>query len=449
MISPLRATIWIVFIWISVSGCERPFIEQRAPDIEIVSPDLDIIQTNRTISLMVKASSLNRVDSVLMNGLHMKQESNEETFSLDVNLSRGVNELRIEAYGSDDTRRSDTLTAVFLPGDNDIAEIRLPGARGGHTATRLIDGDLLVVGGAELPTAAPVSSGLLYDWTNLSASPRSISSVEARMEHTASRLPDGRVLVIGGSVISQPTVVSQLVESVEVYDLELKHFTSVPISGEPIRRSGHTTVVFPVRIRGVIEVYIYLFGGFGDVAYRPEPRMGVRSDLRIFEFRNDSLVAAGPTFGPFIEAMADHTVMSIQPTVGADAEFLFSGSYFASEDNFDTFAFESIFSTSSSIHIDDLDPMIQPRSGHAAGRMVDGEIIIFGGHTFGAPTAMGSIEVYHSRVQRFFPFTPEVTMLQERWGHTATNWDDNRILLLGGFGFAGAGLRTSEWFLVK
>ncbi|MFV1980510.1 MAG: hypothetical protein ACC655_05090 [Rhodothermia bacterium] len=446
-----HAVIWSFGLLASIAmiGCERPFIEQRAPDIEVLGPDLNVVQTERTISLRLRATSLNNVDSVLINGLPMTPESSDGIFAIDVRLGRGITSLRIRAFGSEGTVRSDTLEAVFLPVESDIAEIRLPTPRGGHTATRLLNGDLLVVGGSELPTRPAVSEALLFSAATLSSPPETIETGARRMEHTATRLPNGSVLIIGGSIVAKPTLVEQLVETVELYQPGLDNIVPVPVAGDPVRRSSHSTVLFPVRRNGQVEIFLYLYGGFGDVAYRPTPRMGIRADLRVFQFRNDSLVAAGPTFGPFIEALADHAVAAIRLPVGSDADYLFGGAYFAAEDNFDTFAFESNFSVNSGIRVDDLEPMNQPRSGHAAGRMVDGEVIIFGGRTFAPTTAMGSMEVYYSKVKRFFPFRPDVRMLQERWGHTATNWDGNRILLLGGFGFAGAGLTTSEWLVVE
>lgn len=434
--------------WMAVVGCERPFIEQRPPDIEVLTPDLAFVQTDHIISLRLRVTSLNNVDSVLVNGFAMVQEPGDGIFALDVRLGRGVTDLRIQAFGSEGAMRSDTLEAVFLPGQIDIAEIRLPRPRGGHSATRLLNGDLLVVGGSELPTLPAAGDALLFRDATLSAPPEVVPTTVQRTEHTATRLPNGKVLIIGGSIVGRPTLVEQLVETVELYDVEADRITAVPVDGDPVRRSGHTTVIFPIRRNGQVEIFLYLYGGFGDVAYRPVPRMGIRADIRVFQFRNDSLVALGPTFGPFIEAIADHAVAAIRLPLGSDADYLFGGSYFASESNFDTFAFESNFSTISGIRINDLDPMSQPRSGHAAGRMVDGEVIIFGGRTFAPTSAMGSLEVYISTVKQFFPFPPSVVMLQERWGHTATNWDSDRILLLGGFGFTGAGLTTSEWFIV-
>jgi len=387
-----------------------------------------------------------------MNGLPMTEEDGDDIYRITTSLNRGVNNLVVRSFGGSGSERSDTLQAFFLPGDSDVAELRLPEPRGGHTATRLLNGDLLVVGGSSLPTLPGVAEALRFFGSSPSATPRRIPTNFRRMEHTATRLPDGRVLIVGGSVIVAPTLVGELVEQVEIFTLGTEttsdRMTIVPVAGDPIRRSSHTAILFPVRRGGTVEIFLYLYGGYGDIRYRPEPRMGIRSDIRVFQFRNDSLVAAGPTFGPFIEALADHTTTAIQLPIGASDDYLVSGAFFVSETLYDTYAFESNFSTNVGIVIEDLEPMTVPRSGHAAGRMIDGEVLVFGGRTFSPTTAMRTVEVYHTHAKRFFPFPPDVGMLQERWGHTATNWDDNRILLLGGFGFAGAAVANSEWFFI-
>ena len=256
-----------LILWIAVSGCERPFIERRPPDIEVLSPDLDLVQTERTITIEIRATSTNDIDSVLMNGVRMNEATGDDAFSLAVTLNRGVNDFEVQAFGSKGTARSDTIQAVFLPGTSDLAEFRLPEARGGHTATRLLLGDLLVVGGSVLPTRPAVAEALLFDARDPSRAPRTIPTRLPRMEHTATRLPNGRVLIIGGSIVAEPTQVEQLVETVELYHPGEDSIRTIPVGGDPVRRSSHTTVLFQVLRNGSTEIFLYLFGGFGDITY--------------------------------------------------------------------------------------------------------------------------------------------------------------------------------------
>src|SRR2546430_10173802 len=70
-------------------------------------------------------------------------------------------------------------------------------ARYDHTATRLPGGRVLVAGGFDISTGY-LASAEIYDpasgtWTSTR------STLTARAYHTATRLPDGGVLVIGGT----------------------------------------------------------------------------------------------------------------------------------------------------------------------------------------------------------------------------------------------------------
>jgi N-acetylneuraminic acid mutarotase len=83
-------------------------------------------------------------------------------------------------------------------------------ARKQHTATLLLNGKVLVVGG-ESPTDAALASAELYDpATDTWSSTGSMS--QARNAHAAARLADGRVLVVGGTDGGNALV------SAEIYD---------------------------------------------------------------------------------------------------------------------------------------------------------------------------------------------------------------------------------------
>lgn len=447
---PVRPSLLLAHVLVALvlAACERPFIEPREPDLVVVNPDLSQVLPGRDILLQVEATSQNGVDSVLLNGIPLLPESQPGRFSRPLKLNHGLSRLVLEAFDQSGAQSRDTVYAAVVASEASVGDAQLPEARGGHTAVRLADGRLLVAGGSELPTVPASNAAWLYDGFDLRAAPSELFMIHRRTEHTATLLPDGRVLFLGGSELTQVPTINELVEPVELFDPDSVRFVEIPVSGDPIRRSGHTAILFQVGRQGATEAFIYLYGGTGDIQYRPQPRLGIRSDIRVFQFRNDSLIALGPTIGPFIDAVTDHVTVPVQPQIGNRGEYLVGGSIYVADEVFDDVVFHAELSTTSGIRLISTDPITLHRSGHAAGRVVGGEIFLFGGRSFVLTSAIRNNEVYYSQIRRFFPMDVAQGLLQKRWGHTATNWDANRILILGGYGETGAALRSSEWFTV-
>jgi hypothetical protein len=106
----------------------------------------------------------------------------------------------------------------------------------GHTSTRLLNGNVLVVGGAANSTPfdglarAEVFDPADSSWS--SATPM----LTARTEHTATLLNDGTVLVVGGD--RKPPFSSEVLNSVERYSASPNSWTAGPPVPVPI--VGHT-----------------------------------------------------------------------------------------------------------------------------------------------------------------------------------------------------------------
>jgi hypothetical protein len=127
-----------------------------------------------------------------------------------------------------DSEVFDPRTGRFTPGP------QLQAGRFGHTATALPDGRVLVVGGFPREAQPPLATAEVYDPATARFEPTSPMSVR-RAEHTATRLSDGRVLVAGGAHASS------VLASAEVYDPRTGRFT--PVSPLPGPRSIHAAAL--------------------------------------------------------------------------------------------------------------------------------------------------------------------------------------------------------------
>ncbi len=164
----------------------------------------------------------------------------------------------VGGYGSDGAPLA-TIEAL-VPSEastrGDFAEIaRLRTARAEATASLLRDGTILVVGGAKDAAGTPLLDAEVYNPITGLTTVYSLAS--ARRGHSATALPDGRVLVIGGQGAS-----GEPLASVELFVPEVGFVSERPLA---MARAGHRAI--PLCDGTVLVVG----GAAGAEIYTPPP----------------------------------------------------------------------------------------------------------------------------------------------------------------------------------
>lgn len=428
---------FVIFLLLALPACERPFVPERPPEIAEVRPDLSVVQTEATLALVLRAVSFREIASVMVNGTVLSK-TGPETWQGTLALSFGLNTFVVEMKDTQGVAGGDTLYAMYLP-------VRfqegppLPLPRGGHTLTTLAGGHFLATGGVPALTDPAQPESFVLD-PDLRAWQPAANLRHPRTAHAAALLPDGRVLITGGSR-SESLEPSAFVETVEIFHPISNLFTEVAVKGTPIRRAHHTMSVFVLPNGPEAGTYIFIYGGRAPTGSITTP-MGTRRDQRAFLLRGDTLhsLSSEPLY-----ALAGHTQTLLFPSPpGAPAEYLISGSYFAASDEVENLAFRLRFSAENGFSLRNTSPPFAPRTRHAAAHLAPGIVVLHGGHGFTQGDQISTMEVYAAMANRFFKFSP--ALHTQRWGHAATNANGSRILFTGGF-YANGMATTSTLLL--
>ena len=250
-------------------------------------------------------------------------------------------------------------------------EARMRTPRFGHAAVALDDGRILITGGYREGFTESLRSATIFDPATLrfEAVPESMSEVRAL--HTSTLLPDGTVIILGGSDGDLT------LDSGEIFDPATGSFTILE-NAMAGARASHTATL--VEGEGVV----LLAGGYdgeraidGVALYHPDT--GEFTDLGGVAGRESSLAVA----------RLSHTAAVLD---GGDVMLCggFSGNSTTGEP---TATCERFVPEAGGGWLEDGPEMIEARTGHASVRLVGGDVLYLGGID-GELQVLDSAELY-------------------------------------------------------
>jgi Kelch motif protein/galactose oxidase-like protein len=308
--------------------------------------------------------------------------------------------------------------------------------RAAHTATLLSGGKVLIAGGA---TCASPSVGELFDSGDVVSSAELFDPAAGalaqtgtmstpRQSHTATLLPDGKVLITGGDDNSGLTLASA-----ELYDPVSGTFTSTSMMHKP--RIGHSATLLSNGKVLIAGGYAPCSPGCIDLpdntAELYDPSTGTFTPTGSLLVPRGLHTATLLTGGLVLISGGDFCGLS-----GAGA-----GSECASEDGTN----EAELYDPATGAFSATGQMAYARIAHSATLLSDGKVLIVGG--FGADPVTQN-DVTNFTAELFDPatgfFSQTGSMALARSGHTATLISNGRVLVAGGNGNDGSSLSSAE-----
>lgn len=272
-----------------------------------------------------------------------------------------------------------TLNTVIVPRFN-------------HSATLLESGDVLLVGGI---TTGSVSTNSVQVVNPVTDQIYSLSMSVARTSHTATKLKDGRVMIAGGENAGGP------ISSTEI-------FSGGAISSGPAMgytRASHSANVLPD----------------GDVLFT----MGIGTGMgnaEIYDYQS----------GAFGSAIGVWTARLLHKAAETHGGILINGGFDGTNTIFKPEFFN--YHTRTFVQLPNSLPV---RDAHRSVTLSDGRVFMLGGAKVGV--ALETTGVYDPMT---LSLAPAYDLSFARQDHSATVLADDRIVIIGGGGDAGA----SIWF---
>jgi WD40 repeat protein len=267
-----------------------------------------------------------------------------------------------------------------------------------HTATLLPNGKVLVAGGQGASTSAEVYDPVAKTWTATTHSMK-----EPRYNHTATLLPNGKVLVTGG----YNTLASTALQSAELYDPASGSwtYTSNPMN---VPRYNHTATLLP-------NGKVLVTGGNGSLA-------GILQSAELYDPVSGTWTPTNP-----MNAYRQYHTATLLP----NGQVLVAGGngggagILQSAELYDPVSGKWTYTC----HLND------PRQYHTASLLPNGTVLVSGGYN--GTAALDSAELYDPANCSVSsnPWTLITSTMTggARYNHTATLLQNGKVLVSGGY----------------
>ena len=295
-----------------------------------------------------------------------------------------------------------TFTAVAAT----MSSIRI-----GHSATLLPSGKVLLTGSFQLSSAAlpALDAAELYDPASGTFSALAAVMTSPRAEQSATLLPSGKVLLVGGTTAYGASAV---LRSVEVYDppaLTAQNFALLP-SRLPAPLAIHAAVRLP-------DGTVLITGGVNTGAL-PSPALSAAYIFNPATQRTTALAATMRT------RRTNHTA-----TLLPDGQVLIAGGQVTDNDGDGSNSAE-LYDPQTQVFTSLSSAMVSPRGGHAAVLLPNGKVLLAGGFNAGNGTLVSDAELFDPVTRTFS--TTRGRMVAVYTGMAATLMPNGMVLLAGG-----------------